>query len=274
MTQKDRKHAADTAALRDNAQYSFSQRGNLPIYQQLHIVLSRKLRDGEFPSGEPMPGEIEMARKFAVSRVTIRKTLSLLENDGLIIRRRGKGTYPVEQSDDRSPKSLNGVLDNLITIGVDTTAKTLSFGWQVPPTLPKRALGLAGEELALRVERLRYNEREPFSLTNVWIAPAFGKHFSEADMSDKLIVQVLEEHGVRAHSADQTLSAVAADDAAAEAFGVAIGTPLIRLNRTVERSDGVALLFQQSLYLPSRYEYHMTLMRDRNATGPHWRHVH
>ncbi|HTO34476.1 MULTISPECIES: GntR family transcriptional regulator [Alphaproteobacteria] len=274
MTKEFQKPAVDADTVDEKSEYSFSQRGNLPIYQQLHVVLSRKLLDGEFPPGKPIPGELELARRFAVSRVTVRKTLSLLENDGLVSRRRGVGTYPVERTDDHSPKSLNGVLENLITIGVHTTAKTLSFGWHVPPTLPKRALGLGPDDVALRLERLRFNNGEPFSLTTVWIAPSFGKYFNEVDISSKLSIQVLEENGVHAHSAEQTLSAVAADDAAAAALGVDIGAPLIRLNRTVKREDGAGLLFQQSLYVPSRYEYHMMLRRDRNATGPHWRHVH
>ncbi|RYE01390.1 MAG: GntR family transcriptional regulator [Sphingobacteriales bacterium] len=268
------KEAAGKETPNDEAGYSFSQRGNLPIYQQLHIVLSRKLRDGEFPPDEPIPGELELARIYDVSRVTVRKTLSLLESEGLISRRRGRGTYPVEQADDQSPASLNGVLDNLITIGVNTTAKTLSLGWLAPPTIVKRALGLGPKDEALRVERLRFNNDEPFSLTTMWVAPKFGKYFRDFESSGKLVIQVLEENGVHPHSADQTLSAVAADDAAADALGVDIGAPLIRLSRTVRREDGVSLLFQQSLYVPSRYEYHMMLKRDRSDAGPQWRHVH
>ncbi len=64
-----------------------------------------------------------------------------------------------------------------------------------------------------------------------------------------------------------------ADDYAASMLSVPIGAPLIRLRRRVLDSDGSAFEFQQGLYNPDQYEYHMLLTRDNSSTRPQWRHI-
>ena len=64
-----------------------------PIYQQLRDLLAERIAKGEWKPGAIIPNEGDLAREFGVSAGTMRKALSLLENEHLITRRQGRGTF-------------------------------------------------------------------------------------------------------------------------------------------------------------------------------------
>src|SRR5687768_6030849 len=61
-----------------------------PRYLVVADALRERIRG--LPPGSPLPGEHELAARFGVSRVTVRRALSLLERTGLVSRQRGRGT--------------------------------------------------------------------------------------------------------------------------------------------------------------------------------------
>lgn len=247
---------------------------SLPIYHQLYVMLRQKLKDGYFAPDAPLPAEFSLSSEYGVSRVTVRRTLDLLERDGLIVRKRGIGTFASPASAQVDPAQIAGELDNLITIGLETRAKLVRFDCaSVPAPTATLALGLVPGQTCLLIERLRLHRDEPFSMTSVWVSPHCAALIEEDCLGDQPIVAILEAGGKRASLADQTLSAVLADHEVSALLDVAIGSPLIRLRRTVIDDGGTPILHQQSLYQPDSYEYHMTLQRDNSTGRPHWRHT-
>ena len=62
-------------------------------YFQLFGLLKNEINRGIYQSGQKIPGENELAEKYGMSRQTVRQALSLLEQESLIERRQGSGTY-------------------------------------------------------------------------------------------------------------------------------------------------------------------------------------
>lgn len=246
---------------------------SLPIYHQLHLVLSQRIREGLYPADSRFPSEFLLAETFDVSRVTVRRALALLEEDGLVVRRRGSGTF-VAPRPERSGGPIIGEVENLITIGMETEARLISHG-PVADAPPQACAALdvpAGAEL-FQMVRLRLHQGEPFSLTTVYLRPAEAALLDPAGLGPMPVITALEKAGLRSAAAEQTISATLADDRAAALLGVSLGAALVRLRRAVRDADGRTLLFQQSLYRPDRYEYHMLLTRERSTGQPRWRHI-
>src|SRR5438034_11640210 len=65
----------------------------VPRYYQVYTVLQQRIREGEWPADAPMPTEQEFAASFGVSRVTIRKALNMLQEEKLVDRQQGRGTF-------------------------------------------------------------------------------------------------------------------------------------------------------------------------------------
>jgi len=269
------KEAAEqrAATVRGRRRIGTEANTSLPVYHQLYIILRQQIKDGDFPPNAPMPTEMGLCSRFNVSRVSVRRALEMLERENLIVRKHGVGTFAAPEEAD-APSRLTGLMDNLITLGLDTQAKLLSFESPTPlPSFAAGALGVAPNSPGARIERLRFYQNKPLSLTTIYLPPRVADLLSPEKIEGRPIMQALEAAGLKPLSAEQSLSAVTADDYAASMLSVPIGAPLIRLRRRVLDSDGSAFEFQQGLYNPDQYEYHMLLTRDNSSTRPQWRHI-
>lgn len=247
---------------------------SLPVYHQLYTILRQQIKDGVFYPSRPLPSEMALSKSYDVSRVTVRRALEMLERESLIVRRHGVGTFASSPAEDGGGGRLAGLVENLITLGLETTARLLSFDAAAPvPAVVAAALNLTPGNPAVRIERLRFYKSRPLSLTNLYLPPHLANRITEADIDDRPIMRILEATGIRAMRAEQTISAVAADDDAANKLSVSIGAPLIRLRRTVFDESGAPFEHQQGLYNPDQYEYHMLLTRDNSSSRPQWRHI-
>ena len=84
-------------------------------YAQLFERLKREILRGAYQKGQRLPGENEMAQEYGMSRQTVRQALSLLEQEQLIERRQGSGTY-VRCGEPRRKRSWNvGVMATYIS---------------------------------------------------------------------------------------------------------------------------------------------------------------
>ena len=83
-----------------------------PKYQVVAEALRHEIATGAFKDGDALLTEAELKLKYGVSRQTVRQAISLLENDGLVLRRRGSGTYV-----NHGPRKHSGELN----VGVITT---------------------------------------------------------------------------------------------------------------------------------------------------------
>ena len=263
-------------SLRDRAvgrrEIGSSAGSSLPVYHQLHLILGQRIRDGHYPAGSAFPSELALTKQFGVSRVTVRRTLALLDQDGLVVRRRGVGTFVDSMPVDTHP--ITGMIDNLITLGLETEARLLSHASDpTAPSFVAGALGLMGGAFPVRFDRLRSHRGSPFSYSSIWLAPALAALIDPAELGDRTTVAALEKAGIQSTSAEQTITATLADHHVGALLEVPLGSALVRLRRTVRDADSAPVLFQQSLYRPDRYEYHMLLTRDQSASRPRWRHI-
>lgn len=64
-----------------------------PLYLRIYNYLNEEIKDGKFSMGERLPSEKELADKFNVSRITSKKALEMLSQDGIIVRIPGKGSF-------------------------------------------------------------------------------------------------------------------------------------------------------------------------------------
>ena len=242
----------------------------LPLYYQVYLVLREQLAEGRFPEDEPLPGEEQLREQFDVSRVTIRKTLGRLEDEGLIRRVRGSGTYPIKQklqSDDRA--NISGLYENLLTVGMQTKADLLSFELiETPAQLINETPELGAK--VLKVERVRKYEKESFSFMRSYIPEEIGIQIKKKEIGNEPLLVVLDRAGWLPTSAEQSLSATAATAEIAGELGVAIGSPLIYMKRLSRDQNDRLIEYFESFYRPDKFEYKMTLSRTPTAKAPRW----
>jgi GntR family transcriptional regulator len=237
----------------------------VPKYHRVYLVLHEQLRDGRFHSG--LPAETTLMEQFGVARVTVRKALERLSDEGLIKREPGRGTRPLAQK--RAP--LNGFLETLVTMGMDTSVKVISADFVQAPNEVASALQLSKNDLKVqKAVRVRSTKEGPISLITTYVPHSIAKNFGKRELAKKPILVLIEEAGVKVGRAEQNISACLADSQVAQHLGVEVGSALLAVKRKVYNTQDQPIQWLHGLYRPDRYEYVMELSRMGDIDAKVW----
>jgi GntR family transcriptional regulator len=239
-----------------------------PLDHQIYLVLREKIRRGDLSAESTLPGEQELARQFKVSRITVKRALNELASDGLVTRHRGRGTIIVGGP---SVPVVKGSFDNLIEslklMGLETEVELLDVAEMAAQGDVALHLALKPGSPVQRAMRLRKLQGEPFSYLVTYVPAAIARRYSIEELASTPILTLLERAGASVMEAEQWISAAAAEPQIAAALGIAVGDPLLKIERVMRnaKSEPVQLIYAH--YRPDRFQYHVKSHRRRHGTG-------
>ncbi len=242
----------------------------VPRYYQVYTVVQQRLREGEWSGQTPMPTEQEFAADFGVSRVTIRKALSMLEEQRLIERHQGRGTFALPVPRRQSRANFGGFLENVVDFELNTKVRVLYFGRVALSGEVAALLGCTPGASALKIVRVRSDAQSPFSHTTCYLPEPEADLVTEAGLGNRTVIAILGAAGVSTPTAEQRLSAMVAGIEIGKLLKVEVGAPLISMTRLVRNEDDRPVEYLEALYRPDRYEYRVNLSRDEAHAAPRW----
>ena len=243
-----------------------SKQSPTPLYHQLFALLKSRILDGTLAYGMRLPPEEQLADLFQVSRITAKRPMEDLSKAALVERRRGRGTLVIYQY---SPKPvhapLTGMLQEIESMARNSSAEILDYGMRIPPQAIREDLKLADGEAALHLLRVRERDGMKFGHYTSWTAgvdmPSNASMFEHTPR-----LSYFREQGLEVSHVTQTLSAVSATAAVADALGVVQGAPLLSLTRRAYKKTGSEseqiMDFLEVLYNPEHFQYSMDLTLD------------
>lgn len=139
-----------------------SRQPSEPLYLELAQVLRGELR--HYRIGDFLPGEMQLARRFAVNRHTLRRAVDELINEGRLLRRQGKGTQVLQRPLVYPLQADSAYSDALAALGVRTEARLLARRQLSASAEEARHLQLAEGAALIELSTLRLLDGEPVSL--------------------------------------------------------------------------------------------------------------
>lgn len=242
-----------------------------PLYHQIYLILKGQITDGVYGTDARLPSEQDLTERFGVSRITAKRAMDELAAEGLVVRERARGTRVIFQPPSAPIAfSVEGLLENLIAMGHETTAQLLEFVYLPASNAVAEALEIESGAEVQRAVRVRYLEDAPFSHLTTYVPSAIGRQFSADELSSLPLLSLLERCGVKVDSASQSISATLADNIVAQFLGVNAGSALMKITRVVRDQNGKPVEFITALYRPDRYQYRMSLSRVQGETENRW----
>jgi GntR family transcriptional regulator len=234
-------------------------------YHQVYLVLREQLQEGRFADG--LPGEMELARQFGMGRVTVRRALEQLAQEGRIVREAGRRSRPASAAEPQRqrargasvPAPLKGLLGNIVSASRGTSVKVLE--WRLIEASPElaQALRLAPGDRVRKAVRRRSTASGPVSHITAYVPEDLVRGFGRAELGAKPMLQLLQEAGLEPGRVVQTVSARQADVEVARELQVAVGSALLWVRRLVHDVQERPVQLLHGLYRPDRYEYRMEL---------------
>jgi GntR family transcriptional regulator len=217
----------------------------LAVRQSLRELLS----SGEYSTGALLPSESELAARYGTSRVTLRKALGTLKDEGLIDSRQGFGWFAVTRPLRQSLDALT-TIDAQITAGGRRAHRKL-VGFSLRPAPPWVAEILATDQV-LEITRLNLADDEPLGRNTAWVPAALAADISLTDIEQHSLHDLLP---VRIARATQVITAVGATAEDAARLTVPTNSPLLRCERATYDHAGTVVLVSEALYNPLRTEF-------------------
>jgi GntR family transcriptional regulator len=224
----------------------------LPAYQRIQSTIVRRLEAGLLKPGDLVDSERELARIHGVSLMTARHALVGLEREGMVVRRRGAGTFVAP------PKihfnKLMSYTEQMSGRGLPASSKLLSLS--VIDTQPEVAarLALPASSRLVKVERLRLGKDEPFAIETCYLsADEFGD-LTRARLDRASLFSVLEhDHGLQIAHADEEIDATTADAHTARLLSIPVGAPVLRIRQQIFSTKAKPTIYVLGLYRSDRH---------------------
>ena len=158
-------------------------------YRAIADDLRRRVGEGEFAAGRTLPSESELSGSYEASRVTIRKALELLRDEGLVDARQGFGWFAAVDPLRQSLGRLGTIESQLAASGVRSERRILDFRFVAAPARVRTVLGAA---TVLEVRRLNLADGEPFARVTVWCPEDLGAHLSRVEVERAPFYELLD----------------------------------------------------------------------------------
>lgn len=235
----------------------------LPLYHQLKQVLLLRLSDGEFRPGVPMPTESELIDRYEVSRITVRRAMSELEQSGQIYRVSGKGTF-IKEAPVFSPEltRLTSFSEDMQEEALDVSSKLLELRQEHASAVVAGKLELKSGAPIWFIERLRLIDQYPLALNLSYLRlpPSFSLTAQEMEQMGSLWA-LLEKKGIVLQSALRTIQATLADVEYAAKLQVEVGAPLLLIEGVVRDQNMVPVEYHLVINRGDRYKHTLYLER-------------
>jgi GntR family transcriptional regulator len=214
--------------------------GATPLYRQIAEYLYDRILDGTLAPGISIGSEVDLQAKFGVSRVTLRQAIGILVDQGLVVRKQGKGTYVQESPLDFPLDTLEGTTQRASTLGVAAASRVTELDIIRATASIRATLELPKGANVLRVGRVDYAGSRPLAFATIHVPEAIGSRLSVDELAGEALYPLLEKsHGLVATQAFQTIEAAAASERTAALLELPVGAPVLVVKRTTRDQENV-----------------------------------
>lgn len=222
-----------------------------PLWRHLRDGLAQVIAEGILRPGASLPGERLLAVELGVSRVTLRRALDALREEGLLVSQQGSRTV-VARRIEKAVSRLVGFSEDMLARGRQPGVRLINRHTAPATPAESAALDLAPGEEVVRIERVRLADGEAVALERAVVPRAI---LNRPEQVGDSLYEALDLVGMRPVRGSQRLQAVAASPADARHLGCPVGAPLLGIERRCDAADGTPVELTRTLYLGEAYDF-------------------
>jgi GntR family transcriptional regulator len=233
----------------------------------LHLTISEKLRawiaSGQYSPGDQLPSEHQLMVQFGVSRITVRRAIANLSNQGLVVSRHGKGVFVKEQR--KVTYSLSSPLilfdEDMARQGVTNSIRNLVFKSVDAPDPVLQTLQLSEADRKVYFQKkLLLIDQAPVAVDATYILADLGTALAK-DLKRRMTFPILEQNGVAIERIEAVLASAQADYETSEYLEVPLGSSLLVYSYTAYTSNNKPVVCGEALSRGDRLCYSVVLTR-------------
>ena len=238
-----------------------------PLYQQIVISLKHDIEKNKYSPGHLLPTEDELTKTFDASRTTIRNAIGVLEKEGYVYRKQGKGTIVKDPKSAQNLNYLSSFTDSLQERGKNVETGILTLQLINPPQKVAQELNISDAEQVYWIQRTRIADGIPMAIVYNYLLARIVPGLEDAAESLRYngLYQVLEsDYGLKLHSAVDTINVYLSGPLEEEMLQLTHPTPLFLNRRTTWLEDGTSFEHVISMIRGDMHQYKVYLENRKN----------
>ncbi len=240
----------------------FSADDGLPLYLQLSSLIRRCIASGLVKPGDQLPSEAELCKHFAISRSTVRQALKELEEQGLILRRQGMGSFVAEPKLYRRTENIYSFTSEAVAMGRTPSSRLLSFEVIRPSAEIRRLMEIRDETVEVyRFTRIRLVDEVPLMLETSHYPCYIFSGLTRELVQSHSFYSLLLERGVTPGMATDVYEAIRLDRSEADLLATKAGSAGFYHQRITRSEDGAVFELTQSVMRGDRTKLEVTIKR-------------
>lgn len=224
---------------------------SLPLYQQLQRNLRDAIERRALSPDDALPSERDLAEELQVSRITVRKALDGLVEEGVLVRKHGSGTF-VSARVEKNFSKLTSFSEDMRARGRNPSSEWLRRTEGTVTPEEALTLGLSPGTPVYRFSRIRIADEVPMSIEYATVLASCLPSMKSVQNS---LYEALEQHGNRPVRALQRLRAVLLNGEQAKLLKAKVNDAGLLVERLGFLKDGRAVEFSQSYYRGDVYDF-------------------
>lgn len=212
-----------------------------PLYRQLEKYFRSAIVSGELQPGDKIETEEELSERFKVSRITVRNAISILADDGLLIKQQGKGTFVSKPKVSRDIIHVVNFTLNSEINGRRPGCNTVSIKEVAATAADIEIFETAKDGKMIEIVRVRYMDDDPIVIELDYFDSRFSKILKKKTMNESLYAYLRSEFNLDPTTASKTLEMTVASKEEAHLLDVTNGSPLFLMKGIVNDQYGEPL---------------------------------
>ncbi len=226
-----------------------------PKYVQLVEIIKHDILSGKLKGGDKLLSENELRNKYNVSSTTVRKSIDILKNYGLITRIQGKGTYIKDHPVQRSLEKILSFTKNMEQIGLKPTTTVLERRIIKAKGIYIDRLNVRKDERIFRLTRLRSGNGTPMLLETRYINLRLCPEIFDIDLAGSLYEIYENYYGIKLFKAKQHLRIAFLKEKEAKLLKCKRGSPAFLVTGVTYSDNEMPIEYEESLYRGDEYDF-------------------
>lgn len=236
----------------------------VPLYYQLGTILREQILSGAYTIGDQLPTEADLVADYGVSRITVRQALKTLEDEKLIRREAGRGTFVTGHPEVPETIQMEATLDDLMSMARATSVQLLDLRRVAATRQDIADFELGPDDRVTQCVRLRRHHEAPYGYIINRLPLEIAEGFADRDWREGSVIRAIEKQlGLRLRVADQSIRATLADAPLAKLLEIRIGAPLLSVDCVVRTDEGKVVERMHAYFRSDIYSLTVHLTRDR-----------
>ena len=228
----------------------------VPIYQQLAQTIKEQIAAGIYKPGDAIPPEEELCRLYDISRVTVRKAVTLLVEEGLVIRRQGLGTFVTKSRFVESTHAHGSFTLSCLQNNVNPATKIVSCRELVPTEEIAEGLNLKAGETVICIKRVRYADDIPVMFETDYLPADRHRYLLEIDMENRSLLDTIKQNsGLFSSGYEDVVDIRYAEKEHAEWLKCKKAAPLLGVYQMVYHRNNEVLYINDQVIDSENYKY-------------------